>query len=480
VLCGSLIHISGPKYIQNQVETLSLGFLVAGILLMAILFIIKKPHLAVWGCCLMFLALGMLRFEMVQFAVDHSPIRALNDRSDKVTLEGDVIDEPIVKDSFQSLKVKVGNGIILVSANLYPQFHYLDEVQIIGKLKTPQVFDDFDYKSYLAKDGIYSVMDYASVVLITSGHRSHLFSYVYEKILFIKKTLMGSVDLMFSMPQNFLIQGIVYGDDTKMPADLKNEFNATGLSHITAVSGGNIVLAISMAMVVLLALGCWRRQALLITLFIIWFYIALVGFPASAVRAGIMGTIAVLSGALGRQNSSWRALVLAATLMLLQNPMLLLYDVGFQLSFLASMGIIQVKPLIDRYIFFGKRNIFIDILSVTLSAQIFALPVIVYTFGNVSVVSLITNLLVLPVIPAIMAFGFLTSVLGMVWHLLGWAASLPTWFLVTYVLKILHLFSRPWATIDLKNISWVWFAGYYILLAGAIWYLKKRSKDNIY
>ncbi len=477
VLGQSLIHNSSPKYIQNQAPYLALGFLVAGASVIAISFLLKKNRYAIFGFCLCFLVLGLLRFQMTEFTMSQSPLRKLNDAPEKVTLEGEVMDEPEAGDSFQKMKVAVGKDVILVTTDLYPRYHYLDQVQITGKLKTPAVFEDFNYQNYLAKDGIYSVMDYASVDLVSDQHRYNLFSYAYEKLLLLKAPLIHSLDLAFPIPQNSIIQGVVYGDDSKMSQELKDKFNATGLSHVTAVSGGNVVIVISMITMLLLALGFWRSQAFYIAFIFIWFYIALVGFPASAVRAGIMGSVAIFAQALGRQNTSWRVLVMAAALMLLQNPILLLYDIGFQLSFLASLGIIHVKPIID-YFFRFHKNMFLDIISVTISAQIFALPIIVYNFGNISLVSIITNVLVLPTVPFIMVLGFLSSALGIFSHFLGWLFSLPTWFLVTYFIKILNLFSRPWAVLVIDNVSWIWLVIYYIAISLAVWQLQKylRSK----
>ncbi|MBX4201070.1 ComEC/Rec2 family competence protein [Candidatus Parcubacteria bacterium] len=414
-----------------------------------------------------------------EFAISQSPVRKLNDAPGKIALIGQISDEPDVRNSFQKLKVKIGSSIVLASTDLYPVYHYLDAVQITGKLKTPAVFEDFNYKNYLAKDGIYSVMDYATVDLVSGQHRYNLLSFIYEKILLLKNALIHAVDLAFGPPHNSIIQGIVYGDDSKMSQEVKDKFNATGLSHVTAVSGGNVVIVISMIMMLLLALGFWRSQAFYIAFIFIWFYIALVGFPASAVRAGIMGSIAIFAQALGRQNSSWRVLVIAAAIMLLQNPMLLLYDIGFQLSFLASLGIIHAKPIIDYFFGKQKQNFLVSIMSVTISAQLFALPVIMYTFGTVSLVSLVTNVLVLPAVPFIMVLGFLSSAAGTFSHFLGWLFSLPTWLLVVYFLKILNLFSRPWAVLAVNTVSWIWLVFYYAAVSLAVIWLQKyiRSKN---
>ena len=496
IFLESVIYNFFPDYIKNQALYIALGFLLAGITGITVSVLLKKHNYTVAGFWVLFLVLGILRYQISEFNIQHHAFKNLNDSPDKITLIGQISDEPDARDSFQKLKVAVGENTILVTADRYPEYAYLDTIQITGKLKTPAVFEDFNYKNYLLKDRIYSVMDYASIELIPNRHNYNAFSFLYEKVLLLKRKLVNSVNLNFSSPYSFIVQGIVYGNDKNMPQDLKDKFNATGLSHITAVSGGNVVILISMLMPLLLALGFWRSHAFYIAFIFVWFYIVLVGFPASAIRAGIMGSLAVFASALGRQNTGSRAIVMAGAIMLLQNPLLLLYDIGFQLSFLASLGIIHAKPIIDYFLVvtlsFAKRiksdaletiteekpHFLLTIISVTISAQLFALPIILYNFGNISLVSVITNLLILPVVPFIMVLGFLTSIFGIFSHFLGWFFSIPCWILLAYVVKILHIFSRPWAVLTVKNVSWVWFVIYYVILSFIILRLQKSIRGK--
>lgn len=482
-----LYHIG---YAKNQ--GLVLGFLVLGILIITVSLALRKNHYIIFGFCAWFLVLGMLRVQISQFYIERDTLQLLNDAPEKITLIGKIIGEPDMRDSVQKLKVKINNSVVLVSTSVYPKYQYLDTLQVTGKLKTPAVFEDFNYRQYLLKDGIYSVMDYATVELVSDKHEYTAFSFIYEKILILKKTLITSVNLHFSLPYNTMVSGIVYGDDKTMPQDLKDKFNATGLSHVTAVSGSNIVILISVVMFFLLTLGLWRQQALYISLIFIWFYILLVAFPASAIRAGIMGSAGLVAQNLGRQNTSWRVIVIAAALMLLQNPFLLLYDIGFQLSFLASLGIIYIYPMLDYFFtsrVLEKMNLkkentnsivknAASIIFVTLSAQILALPIIMYNFGTISIISLVTNLLILPIIPLIMIFGFLVSALGIVWYYFGWFFSLPCWILLTYFLRILDIFSKPWAVLQIQNVSWIWLLGYYAVVFLVIFWLRRFQKSK--
>ena len=476
------------------------GFLFAGVACIATGFFVKKPA-AVAGFCLIFLVLGVARLQISEFAMASDRLSQLNGAPEKITLTGIIVAEPAVKTSSQKLKVKIDDvkSVVLVTTHRYPEYKYLDAIQMTGKLKTPAAFLDFDYKNYLAKDGIYSVMDFPAIEILSSPHpvrgtASNGVSFAYEKIVGVKKTLVKSLNAIFLPPQSNILEGVVFGNDANMPRELKDKFNATGLSHITAVSGTNIVILITMLMVSLLALGFWRGRAFWAAIVLIWLYIIMIGFPVSGIRAAIMGCMGLAAGNLGRQNTSGRVLTMAGAVMLMQNPMLLTHDISFQLSFMASLGIIHIKPLIDYYLTFIPKEHFprwagflgraqhgkywLDIVSVTLAAQVITLPIIVYNFGTVSLISPITNFLVVPIIPLLTVFGFFVSVAGVFSAWLGFIFSLPCQAILFYVLKMLDLFSGPWATKTLEHISFLWVAGYYGILAVLIKFLKNQQRPT--
>jgi competence protein ComEC len=332
-------------------------------------------------------------------------------------------------------------------------------------------------------------MDFPKAELVSHHQGRNAFSFLYEKILFLKAKLTSSINANTSPSHRVILDGIVFGNDKNMPRDVKDKFNATGLSHITAVSGSNIVILVSVVMVFLLAIGFWRSQAFYITVAFIWIYIVLIGFPVSSVRAGIMGSVALLAQNLSRQNSSSRIIMLTAAAMLFLNPMLLFYDVSFQLSFLASLGIIYLKPFIDYFMSFPlkkkaldlskwKLKTLSDIISVTFSAQLFTLPIIAYNFGSISLVAPVTNILVLPLVPLMTMLGFLISLFGIFSSFLAWVFYLPCWLLLTYLLKVMDVFYQPWAVTTMQNISWIWILVYYVILFLLIKFLQKYQKPK--
>ena len=398
------------------------GILILGVSFVLTYFLPKrfeKINFAIIGFCLLFFALGISRGQVSLLKIEGDLVRKLNDREDVVVLTGVVTEEPDIRQNHQNLRVKIDKtkSIVLVSANSRPIVSYLDKVRITGKLKTPEVFDGFNYKNYLIKEKIYSVMDFPKVEVISKDHEYNIFSYLYEKILFIKDKFSKSINSRFEGESGALVKGIILGDNKSMSQETKDKFSSAGLSHLTAISGLNIVILSSILMSLMLFLGFWRQQSLYLSFVILWFYTALVGFPASGVRAAIMASILLFAEFFGRQNTSSRTVVLSATVMLLLNPFLLIYDVGFQLSFLAVVGLIYLEPIFTKII---KSRV----VAGTLAAQIFTLPIMIYNFGNISFVSPITNLLISPIVSFLMVLGFLTSFAGVFSNFLGYILTL--------------------------------------------------------
>jgi len=439
------------------------------------------------GFCVLLVIVGILRFQISEFNIANNKLAKLNGQGG-IVLTGIISNEPDVRDTSQKLKVKIGDSTILVTTNRYPEYKYLDEVKITGKLETPFETEDFSYKNYLMKDHIYSVMSFPKIELVGKSSGDPL-SAVYSGILFFKQKMRRSIQNNFLPPQSSVLQGIILGDKGAVPQDIKDKFKITGLSHLIAVSGMHVVILSSIVMAVLLFLGLWRQQAFWAAVVFIFIYVILVGAPASAIRAGIMALIYLSAQALGRQTMSSRIIVLAAALMLLFNPLLLIYDIGFQLSFLAVLGLAYFEPLLRGFIKFvmseftrvkieQKYDNAIMIFTVTISAQIFTLPIVIYNFGTISLISPVTNILILPIIYYLMLFGFLSSLVGMIWVGLGWLISLPCYFLMTYFLWVIDFFAKPWAYKTISGVSWIWLLLSYFVLGFFTRFLRRKFSRN--
>ena len=476
-------------------------FLIFGIVLISVLWRHKK--IVVLGFCFILFVVGIYRHQQTLLIVVNNELRKHNDSGKEISLIGRVSKEPDIREKNIKLTIDVESidlkyseefnsyikSKVLITVNRYPEYKYGEKLKIVGELKTPQEFEDFNYKDYLIKDGVYSLMYYPEIERIKVDSISFN-SLIYSKILGFKDKFRKSISQNLSSPQSSILFAIILGDKSRISDDWKQKFNITGIRHITCVSGMHIVILSGILMIIGIALGLWRGQAFYFALFFLVLFIIMIGAPPSAVRAGIMGGLFLLAEKIGRLKTADRSLVFVAALMLFYNPLLLKSDVGFQLSFLAVLGIIYLMPIFQNwfsYLNFPKKNsdeprkksmnFFKDILAMTLAAQVFTFPILIYNFGYISLISLITNILIAPLLPFIMVLGFISGLVGMVWQTLGWILSLPIWLLLTYVIKIVDFFSQiSWIYLVIEDISWIWLFIVYFVLIIITWCLKEKQK----
>ncbi len=461
----------------------------------------KKIVLA--GFFLLFLFFGIWRHQFTENQIENSSLKAFNNIGRAVTLVGLIIREPDVRQNNIKLIIepeeiagqKVKNqGFVLATVSHYKKYKYGDKVEIFGELKAPPSFSDFNYKNYLETKKIYSVIYYPRVKLLRKEDSKNIFNFLLIKIFDLKNKVRNIIYRDLPSPQKFILGAMILGDKNRMPESLKNKLNIAGVRHITAVSGMHIIILSSILMSLLLFLGLWRGQAFYISIIFIFLFIITTGAQPSGIRAGIMGGFFLLGEKIGRKSVSFRAILIAAAIMLAFNPLLLLNDAGFQLSFLAALGIIYLAPIFRYWLknLFShalsgekKKNnkkmakiiiVMIDILAVTLSAQVFTLPLLIYNFGRISLVAPLTNILILPVIYWIMAFGFVFSLIGLIFPFWGWIFSFPCLFLLTYLTKVINFFSQSWAVKNFNKVSLFWLILAYLILGVLAWKLNKDKK----
>jgi competence protein ComEC len=476
----------------NFSQLILLILLILGIFLISVFWQYKKS--VIIGFWILFLVAGIWRYQMAEFKIENNDLKKLNDLDQKISFIGQVVKDPDIREKNIKMTIKPEkmDGKILVTTNRYPEYYYGDKLKIVGKLKTPQVFEDFNYRDYLKKDGIYSVMDWPKIELIEKNQGN----LILAKILSFKEKLRESIYQNLSPPQGSILAAMILGDKSQMSGcspkeietaqergekclKLKEKLNLAGVRHITAISGMHVAILTSILMNILIGLGFWRQQAFYFTIILIILFIIMTGLQPSAIRAGIMAGLFLFAQYLGRLNTSSRAIVFAATLMLAQNPLLLKLDAGFQLSFLAMLGIIYLLLIFQNFLkkfpnFFQLRNL----LAMTLAAQVFTLPILIYNFGYVSAVAPITNVLIVPLLPFIIGFGFIFSLASIIWQPLGWILSFPAWLLLTYLTKVVDWFSSiSFATLTLK-VSWLWLFLLYLILGLITWHLNEKQKPR--
>ncbi|MFN7160437.1 MAG: ComEC/Rec2 family competence protein [Candidatus Gracilibacteria bacterium] len=355
-----------------------------------------------------------------------------------------------------------------------------DKVSLKGKLEFPKNSDGstFDYINYLKKDGIFLIMNRAS--LLSTIPRSHL-SFT-QQISEYNQYLQGKIKNLWHGDVGALIAGILIGSRESMSEDLKNAFQRTGLSHIVAISGSNITIIIIFIFSILGFLSKTIRISTAVLLIIL--FTILVGGSSAVIRASIMGITGLFALLFERKTTALISLLLSAVIMCAINPMTLLYDIGFALSFLAVLGLLYGEVFFKKPLSYVPEIFAIrESLLMTLSAQIFTTPIMLYYFQSFSIIAPIANLFITPWIPLLMLVSFITLVLSYIpfagpFVFLGAeAANLLTKFLIT----LTHLFaSIPYASVTIDFLQSIWMCVLiYILLGVLIWYLRTRHfKDN--
>jgi len=477
-----LSSMLGPEPINyyglGRAQIFVLGFLISGLILISVLWKYKK--IVVIGFCILFLVAGIWRHQQAELRSMKSELRSFDDSDVIIAIVGVISTEPDIKEKSQKLIIEINETRprsikekVLITTNRYPEYQYGDELKITGKLKTPQIFEEFNYKNYLNKEGIYSVMDWPKIELIAKNQGN----IIYSKILSLKEKLRESIYQNLSSPQSSILGAVILGDKRKISDEWKEKLNITGVRHITAISGMHITILAGILVFLGIALGLWRGQVFYFAITFLTFYIVMIGLQPSAIRAGIMASLFLLAQKLGRLAFAQRTIVFAAAFMLFLNPLLLKSDVGFQLSFLALMGIIYLMPTFQNWLkFFPNPEIFPlrSLLSMTISAQVFTLPILIYNFGYISLVAPFTNVLIVPLLPFLMIVGFIFGITGIIFQTLAQILAWPAWLLLTYLTKIVDWFSQiPWAYKTIE-IHWIFLVISYLILGYFAYRLNKR------
>jgi competence protein ComEC len=206
------------------------------------------------------------------------------------------------------------------------------------------------------------------------------------------------------------------------------------------------------------------------------YYAILTGFETPIVRALLMSFVGVVGVLLGRQSMGLISIAVVGWLMLMFDPKLLT-SVSFQLSFLATIGVVVVAPVISTNL--RLPSILREDFSVSLSAQIMTIPVIVAVFGTISTLGLITNILILWTIPIIMVFATLALLVGLFSVFLGQIIMLIPTILTSFIIYLVSMMaSIPFSIVEVGEIQPIFWLGYYLAVVGLVWKLNNSQKDD--
>jgi competence protein ComEC len=354
-------------------------------------------------------------------------------------------------ESDPSLK-ESASGRVLVFADRFAQVSYGDIVAVSGTLLIPQPFDGFDYPAYLRKDGIVATLRARTIV--QEGRDGSLIVEILSKG---RSAIDRTATAILPLREGALLKAMLLGDEGSMTEEFKTSLNRSGLRHIVAVSGMNITILVVLISHLALSLGFSQRGAFLSSSMFIAAFVAAIGAPASAVRAALMALAMKLPAMFGRMSSELRAALFAATLIVFLSPLTLREDLGFQLSFLAVLGLILLTPFFSRA-FHRFPSLVRDVLSATLAAQVAVFPLLLASFGEVSLIAPLTNLFVVPFLTIVTVVGIIAVGLGIVAEPLGMIAAFPLLPYLSFVLWIAER-SASFPVFRMAMPGWVFALG---------------------
>jgi competence protein ComEC len=434
------------------------------------------------------LIIGVWRYQLALTGNSADFIARFYD--EKVKIEGIIEAEPEESGSGQNLTLhpssingenKKWKGLALVKTMRAPKYHKNDEISLECKLKEPKPIEEFDYGRYLAAKRIYALCYPVKITIVKSAPKNSF----YARLAALKNSLKNAIEQGMREPEAGLASALTLGGQGAVDKGVQDDFARTGLAHVISISGSHMSILGAIAMFIFIFIGLSRRPASLAAALFIIVYTMMIGAPAAAVRSAIMGIVILAALALGRIKNSINSLTLAAVLMLAVNPLLLRDDIGFQLSFLATAGLaLMYSPLDAKLsrIKFLKRapQLFRSTIALSLSALAFTLPVTLYHFQALPLLTIPANLAIAWVLPFELAAILAGATVAALVPALSFFALIPAWASTAVVINIAHYLSiLPFAAISFTPGSAKIASGIYIFLfcglAGWTVYAKKRK-----
>ena len=465
-------------YYPKSINLIFVYLFLVTILIIAAIFWKNKKFILI-NAAVLFFILGIFLTSLKL-----EKIKNLSEESRNFFGEVIVIKEPAINEKIQRLVV-LSQGEnperFLVNTSLYQDYNYGDMLKVNCSLERVKNFDDdFDYQMYLGKDKIFYECKNSKIenLNVLAGNK------FISSLIRIKNNFNDGISQLLPAPESGLLSGLILGGSNQLSKEIKNNFSRTGMTHIVAVSGYNVTIIAQYLLLLGIFLGLWRSQAFWFAATGIILFVILTGLSASAVRAGVMGILLIWAMKNGRLANAENAIIFSALVMLLANPLLLRWDIGFQLSFLATIGIVMLYPLFENYLVKKHKVMGLsELMFLTVSAQVFVLPIIIYNFKALSLISLLANILILPIIPITMLLGFVAVVFNFIFTPLAivfsWLAYLP----LKYETSVInYLASLKYASIE-AVMPWWGVIVWYIILLGVIYFFKKyknvQEKNNL-
>lgn len=470
-----------------DIPLLLIYILVVSALIISLIFFIKRFFIPTNIFLLLCIILiGILFYELhSRFLYSKSLLKYLGD---EVLLIGNITEPPQISENKISLIILVDrlianevehkiNGLVQINVknNLIP-FKYGDRIKVIGKLKIPSILRNpggFDYQKYLLRRKILAIIwvDDKNIIKLGRGYANPILTASYNLRDRISRIISDTVsDKLFACAS--FLKGVLLGIRCVLPEEIRSQFMDTGTIHILAISGLHVGLIGLIFFFIFHKLArLSQKTSSIFTLLILIIFAIMTGATPATVRATIMATTIIVGRIIDRDTDIYNNLALAGLIILLQNP-LTLFDIGFQLSFLATFSLLYLTPLLEPKLWFLPRYL-ASLVCVSIAVEIGICPLLILYFNKLPLVTILANIVVIPLLGVILVLGLAMVFVGIIFMPLANLIGMINYYVISGLLISVSFFAHfPYAYLYLPSLSFPFISSYYLCL----WAISRHKK----
>ena len=460
---GAIIGIIYGLYLE-----ISIAFTIILVILLVFLIQIKRKRIVYFILKrrkqILIILISMIIFLIYIQVLNHKYNDTYKKIPQNINTYATVISDADETEYYNKYIIKINNKRFIAYVNKNNiSINYGDYIKLEGIYEEPSEqrnYKGFNYKEYLKTKKIYGIIKAENIEIIKEDNVNILLKISNNTKNFIIRT----TNKIFSQEVSSFLNGILLGEKDEIPEDVRKNFSKTSLSHILAISGTHISFIIIGIVYVFSIIKTPKRIMYWIIILFLIFFMFLTGFSASVTRASIMACIMILAKLLYRKLDIYNSLAITLLIILIDNPFSI-NDIGVQLSFLSVFGIVLYNKQIYSFLSCRINKEISKMLSITISAQILILPIVIYNYNILSTVFILSNIIALPLVGVIIIIGYTNILIGIISIKYAKVVGFVTNYLVHLLINIATFMANlPFTSITLVTPSIISIIVYYLLI----------------
>ena len=362
-------------------------------------------------------------------------------------------------------------------------YNYGNKISFTAEFEEPTTQRNkggFDYKQYLKTKNIYGIIETkSSKIKLEKGNN---INFILKFANIVAKSIEEQANKLFNKEEASLLTGILIGNKENLNEDIEEAFRNSNLSHMLAVSGAHVSYVI-MGITFVITIGkIGKKKSKIITIIFLLFFMLITGATASVTRACYMSIYILLANLFHKRVTTPGSISISLIILIITNPYCI-FDIGFQLSYGGTIGIVLLYNPLKSYFIKNENNKMKvklqEMILLTISANIIIFPIIAFHFNNISLSFLISNLLASPIMGVLILLGFVTIAISFIFYPIGKLLSIPLNFLLNIFMKIAIFTSKlPLSKIIVATPKPATIILYYALIFSIIFYIKLKQKNS--